>query len=338
MTLRTGTATLAVRGGAFLAKIDRNGKTAAVFIFGNGLKVTGNVGGTADPQTARICDHRAQRTGRLRDPAPVPPGLLAEFTLQLDGRSGSTGGAAVVPTDAEVASSGIPQTISGNLTGSVRQAQSQGGTPLTPQRSPTNPGPVPNTVQQIQQQSQTVAGAAPVLASVLTGSSTGTQQVGTTSSGQPVGGQNSISGSNITNGTPPPPPAPLPFSTPLADLNTLKRANFNATYIGSASGSVDNNGLKYPAVGSFTSTFNFGTGFGTWTITNFDEGHKFSSSGSTSLHNTANYSFSIVQRGIAGTVSGTFFGPMAVETSGNFSLHATVGPIYRVSGIFTGKQ
>src|SRR5437016_8271783 len=40
VTVRTSTATLAVRGGAFLLNIDR-GQTEAIFIFGNGLTVTG---------------------------------------------------------------------------------------------------------------------------------------------------------------------------------------------------------------------------------------------------------------------------------------------------------
>ncbi|HEV2335875.1 MAG TPA: FecR domain-containing protein [Stellaceae bacterium] len=294
VTLRTETATLAVRGGSYLAKVDSD-KTEAAFLYGNQLKVAGAVG---NPQIIKRpgWGSTVPRGGAASDPFRVPPQRLAQDTLQLDGRSGSTGGATVIPTDAKVVSSGVPQTISDNLSGSVQQAQSQSGTPPAPQANSTNPAPSPSIVNTVQ--------------------STATN-----------------TGQSTTNQ-----PAPLPFSTSLADLNTLMRTHFNATYIGSASGSVNNNGLTYSAGGSFTSTFNFGTGFGTWTVTNFDGTHTFSSSGTTSLHNTANYSFSIVQRGVAGIVSGTFFGPLAAETGGNFSLHMTVGPTYSVSGIFSGKR
>src|SRR5216684_2404704 len=41
VTLRTSTATLAVRGGAFLLKIERDGQTQVIFVFGDGLTITG---------------------------------------------------------------------------------------------------------------------------------------------------------------------------------------------------------------------------------------------------------------------------------------------------------
>src|SRR6185312_3585620 len=44
VTLRTSTATLAVRGGAFIVNIDPSGNTNAVFIYGKGLTVTGTNG------------------------------------------------------------------------------------------------------------------------------------------------------------------------------------------------------------------------------------------------------------------------------------------------------
>src|SRR5712692_5669563 len=46
VTLRTSTATLAVRGGAFLANVSANGQTDTVFIYGKGLQITGTAGGS----------------------------------------------------------------------------------------------------------------------------------------------------------------------------------------------------------------------------------------------------------------------------------------------------
>src|SRR6266446_6823688 len=45
VTLRSATATLAVRGGAFIAQIGTDGTTDATFLYGKGLKVAGVVGG-----------------------------------------------------------------------------------------------------------------------------------------------------------------------------------------------------------------------------------------------------------------------------------------------------
>src|SRR6185437_2463365 len=46
VTLRTSTATLAVRGGAFIVQIKADGAVDAVFIYGKGLKITGTSGAT----------------------------------------------------------------------------------------------------------------------------------------------------------------------------------------------------------------------------------------------------------------------------------------------------
>src|SRR5216683_7230356 len=46
VTLRTSTATLAVRGGAFIAQVGADGTTGAVFLYGKGLTVTGRSGGS----------------------------------------------------------------------------------------------------------------------------------------------------------------------------------------------------------------------------------------------------------------------------------------------------
>ena len=110
----------------------------------------------------------------------------------------------------------------------------------------------------------------------------------------------------------------------------------HGTYTGAAIGTVFNAGATYLAAGGFTGTYNFGTQSGTMTISNFD-GKTFSATGSAPLTG-ANYTFNVAQTGVAGSIKGTFFGPNAKETGGNFAVHTTIGPTYLASGIFAGKQ
>jgi hypothetical protein len=126
VTLRTATATLAVRGGAFIAQIDPNGKTAGAFLYGKGLTVNGVAGGSETVKRPGF-QSIVLPGGQPSPSGPMPPGLLGLYTQLLDGRSGSTGGAAFIPTDTTVVDSGISQTISGNVTQSFQQTgQTQG--------------------------------------------------------------------------------------------------------------------------------------------------------------------------------------------------------------------
>src|SRR6266567_1876976 len=146
VTLRTATATLAVRGGAFIAQVGADGTTGAIFLYGKGLTVTGRAGGsqTLKRPGFQILVHP---DGVPRPPTPLPPGVLALFIQQLDGRSGSTGGAAFIPTDTTVVESGIAQVISGNVAQSTQQAgQNQGATELLPPNLA-----IPNTVSPTEQ-------------------------------------------------------------------------------------------------------------------------------------------------------------------------------------------
>ena len=125
VTLRTSTATLAVRGGAFIANIQSNGQTEAIFVFGHGLTVAATNGqiDTIRRPGFQIIVTSAGSSG----PIPVAPQRLAQLLQQLDGRRGGTGGAPVIPTDTIVGASGIAQTVSGNFGGSIQQAvQNQG--------------------------------------------------------------------------------------------------------------------------------------------------------------------------------------------------------------------
>src|SRR5439155_4562392 len=126
VTLRTATATLAVRGGAFIAQIDPDGKTGGAFLYGKGLKITALAGGSEIVTRPGFQSIVFPNGGPPSRPGPMPPGLLGLYTQLLDGRSGSTGGASFIPTDTTVVDSGISQTISGNLAQSLQQA---GGNP-----------------------------------------------------------------------------------------------------------------------------------------------------------------------------------------------------------------
>ena len=115
VTMRTNSATLAVRGGAFLLNQAPNGSLQAVFIYGRGLTVTGTTGASQTLQRPGFAVTIAGPGAAPSTPFPVPPVQLAQLVSQLDGRRGGSGGARTVPTDASVAASGIDQTISSNL-------------------------------------------------------------------------------------------------------------------------------------------------------------------------------------------------------------------------------
>jgi hypothetical protein len=42
--------------------------------------------------------------------------------------------------------------------------------------------------------------------------------------------------------------------------------------------------------------------------------------------------------GITGSINGSFYGPMAAETGGNFNFRTTAGLTYLTSGIFAAKR
>ena len=53
----------------------------------------------------------------------------------------------------------------------------------------------------------------------------------------------------------------------------------------------------------------------------------------------ATYEFGIDSvPGLAGSIKGSFYGPLAAETGGNFNFHTTAGPTYLTSGIFAAKR
>src|SRR6266567_3343078 len=90
VTLRAATATLAVRGGAFIVQIQPGGQLSATFLYGKALTVTGLNG----------ISHTATRPGFTitvrapgadpSPPTPTPPELLAQAISQLDGQTGGS--------------------------------------------------------------------------------------------------------------------------------------------------------------------------------------------------------------------------------------------------------
>ena len=99
VTMRTSSATLAVRGGAFLVNQAPGGAVEAVFIYGRGLTVTGTTGATQIVQRPGFAVSVAGPGAAPSAPFPVPPGQLAQLLAQLDGRRGASGGARIIPTE-----------------------------------------------------------------------------------------------------------------------------------------------------------------------------------------------------------------------------------------------
>ena len=128
VVVRTNSATLAVRGGAFLLDQQPNGSLRAVFIHGNGLTVTGANGISQTLQRPGFAVAIAGPGASPSSPFQVSPGQLAQLLTQLDGRRGASGGARIPPTNQNVAESRVDQTISANVTGNVQQAQAQAQT------------------------------------------------------------------------------------------------------------------------------------------------------------------------------------------------------------------
>src|SRR5215212_3758624 len=132
VTMRTSSATLAVRGGAFLVNQAPGGSLEAIFIYGRGLTVTGTTGATQTVQRPGFAISIAGPGAVPSAPFPVPPGQLAQLVAQLDGRRGASGGARTIPTEQSVAASGVSETISGNVAASVQQATAQTQVAATP--------------------------------------------------------------------------------------------------------------------------------------------------------------------------------------------------------------
>ena len=161
VNVRLATGTIGIRGGVFVANIQRGGSAEVIFVYGKALTVTGRTGQRQElyrPGFAIDIDP----TGAVSSPHLVPPGNLSAVLTQLDGRSGGNGGASTVPTNATVAGSGVPNTISNNLVVSVQQATAATPTATSPPVATAAPPQVPqNQIQTTSSQTQAVVANPP---------------------------------------------------------------------------------------------------------------------------------------------------------------------------------
>jgi trimeric autotransporter adhesin len=127
--------------------------------------------------------------------------------------------------------------------------------------------------------------------------------------------------------------------TPSTDISVLSAQGATGSYSGHLIGNVFNNGQQYIAAGGLTATYQFATQTGMVAVNNYD-GRSFSATGKAPLAGS-NYTFGINNPSglpIAGTFNGSFYGPAAANTGGNFNFHTTLGPTYLTSGIFAAAR
>lgn len=120
-----------------------------------------------------------------------------------------------------------------------------------------------------------------------------------------------------------------------------------ATFSGNAIGTVLANGVQYPAVGSFTNIYNFGTASGTVTISNFD-GRNVTGSVNALLTDWRQYQGGQLSSASGpltnGSVTGAFYAPapstnIPLATGGNFLMaDRTNAATWSASGILVGKR
>ena len=184
LSVRTTIATIALRGGVIVADVHEGNSLDVIFLFGKELRVTGTNGVSQTITQPGFAISVPGAGASPSTPFRAPPGVLAGMLSRLDGRTRGNGGATRVPTDTTVASSGIGDTISGNLAVSVQQAAAQ-----------TQAAQPQLTTTTVAANSQTSGGntAPEVINCASSAAATGcnpqsTTVVGTTTSGQPVGG------------------------------------------------------------------------------------------------------------------------------------------------------
>jgi len=128
--------------------------------------------------------------------------------------------------------------------------------------------------------------------------------------------------------------------TPASDIAAM---GGTGSYAGHLIGTVFKSpGLQYVAAGGLSATYAGATQLGSFSVSNYD-GQSFTISGkATTAAGGTQYSVPIAtstQQGpIAGAINGSFYGPMAANTGGNFAFHTVAGPTYLTSGIFAAAK
>ena len=145
VSVHLGTATIGVRGGIFLANTQRGGASNVIFVYGKEVTVTGGSGSCGQQLYRPGFEVSISRPGGCPDsPHPAPLGAMAAILLNLDGSIGHTGGATTIPTNATIAASTVPNTISNNVQASLQQATNNAGpivNPAAPTVSPPQVSP-----------------------------------------------------------------------------------------------------------------------------------------------------------------------------------------------------
>ena len=135
--------------------------------------------------------------------------------------------------------------------------------------------------------------------------------------------------------------------TSASDITSLKAFNMPVNYAGNLFGTVQKGTAQYLATGGLTASYNFHSGAGTFTVSNYDASSNilpksFTISGTaplTTMMGSNSYTFGIPRAsGLTGAISGSFYGPMAKETGGNFAFSKILGSPYFTSGIFAARQ
>lgn len=126
VTLKTPTATIGIRGGVFLYD---NGRIT--FLFGDSLTVESTGPGGAGQRVELRRPGTAMTVGadgQLGPPGPAPAGEVGPTLAKLEGQSGESGGAPIVPTDQAVAATQVATLGSANTPaaiGPIAQAAGQ---------------------------------------------------------------------------------------------------------------------------------------------------------------------------------------------------------------------
>jgi hypothetical protein len=309
VTMNTPSGSLGIRGGVFLLQLLPNGQFLVVFLYGKSLTVTAN-GQTktlTHPGWAIIVNGAGAQPSA---PFVAPPNVIADILALLGGEPGATGGSKHPPTNLTLGNSGISLVISGDVQTSTQQANANS-------LQPTQPVSVDVASLQTNFQVNT-ANMQPVLQAVLGVPSTAVRPANQQSSstpGQPITPVQPI--------TPIQPPT-VPFPTAGA-----------GSYDGTASGTIFNNGVTSQATGTFNQTYNFGSGTGVANVNNFaGANYSYSVTGS-----GANFSGGLTSgpANRTGNLSGSFSGPGAIQSSGNFGVQSTAGPTYTATGTFSGR-
>ena len=122
------------------------------------MTVTGGSGSCGQQLYRPGFEVSISRPGGCPDsPHPAPLGAMSAILLNLDGSIGRTGGATTILTNATIAASTVPNTISNNVQASLQQATNNAGPIVAPPTPVVSPPQVPsNQVQTTSSQTQPI--------------------------------------------------------------------------------------------------------------------------------------------------------------------------------------